>query len=197
MIPIRIETRGAISEMRKEFSHLSGREFNKGVARALNRTITKVRTDAGRSLRGQYKIKAMELKKRTAIHKARPDYLVAEIVWKGRPLPLKLFKPSQKARGVSVNITGRRKTIRGAFLATMSSGHMGVFARGRYQQGEFIFRKHRARKFGPDLPITEMVTTSVPIMVQNQNVIDQISNTAGDVFPKRLEHELNYISSKL
>lgn len=192
---IRIETKEAVGKMRKEFSHLSGREFNKGVSRALNRTIMKVRTEASRSIRKNYKLPAKEVKKHTKLKRSRPNYLVAEIVYGGRPIPLKHFKPRQTAKGVSVNITGTRKTIRSAFIATMPSGHIGVYARGKYGGSRgFVFRKNRVRTHGHDLPITELMTTSVPIMAANNDVVKQVTQTANDMFPKRLEHELGRLS---
>lgn len=68
------------------------------------------------------------------------------------PLSLTKFKVTQlKRAGVRAKIGGRTKKFRGAFIATMPTGHRGVFRRKK---------KTRSRKgmpWGtPELPIREM-----------------------------------------
>jgi hypothetical protein len=48
----------------------------------------------------------------------------------GKEIPLAKYPARQTKRGVSVLVNkGKRKLVRGAFLATMKSGHTGVFRR--------------------------------------------------------------------
>jgi hypothetical protein len=52
------------------------------------------------------------------------------LVAKAKPIPLMSFGARQTKTGVSVEVTkGKRSIIRHAFLATMQSGHKGVFMR--------------------------------------------------------------------
>jgi hypothetical protein len=52
------------------------------------------------------------------------------LVAKGKPLPLIAFGARQTRAGVSVEVTkGKRSIINAAFIATMQSGHKGVFMR--------------------------------------------------------------------
>jgi hypothetical protein len=77
---------------------------------------------------------------------------------KSKPLPLIAFGARQTMTGVSVEVTkGKRAIIRSAFIATMQSGHKGVFQRRGTKQ---IMGKGRyAGKLRQ--PIYELFTASV------------------------------------
>lgn len=123
------------------FKFDSGRLLKKAKARkkaiqkanvqALNRTAAGVRTDAGRNVRDQVNIKVGVIKDRMQAIKASHKKPIAKMKTAGRPMPIIHLKAKQTKAGVSVKVkkTGPRRTIQGAFIATMPEGHKGVYQR--------------------------------------------------------------------
>jgi hypothetical protein len=94
--------------------------------------IRSMRAEASRRIRAQWNIKASRVNKTLSIIFPQVG---GEMVWKLRssygPTPLADFGARQTSKGVSVMIYkgGGRQVIPGSFLATMKSGHVGVFTR--------------------------------------------------------------------
>lgn len=124
--------------------------------------------------------------------------LSAKLNAMGRPLPLAVFQARQTKRGVTVNIAKRRVLVKGAFFATMPTGHKGVFARGHYVGKKFAFRKERTVAYpGNDLNVNELFSKSVPTAILNNTVIDSIKHQIQRDLQPRIRHELNYVLGKL
>lgn len=195
---IEINTKRATDRIKKEFDSLTGDELNKGVGRAINHTIRKARTQSSRAIRQVYAVKHKYIKKALSIRKASRFKQTGKLIASGQPIPLIAFSARQTQKGVSVAIKkGQRKTIRSSFKATMPSGHTGVFARGKYRGGEFQFRKKRIVKTGPDLPITELKTLSIPKQFQQKRVAISVRDKVNEDYPDRLIHELRYLAGKV
>lgn len=171
------------------------------VSRSMNRAIDSGRTEGSKKLREIYNIKARDVKDSIRIFKAPSNSLKAEMKITGKPLPIKYFNPRQTAQGVVFKIKkGVQRRIRSGFIATMASGHIGVFARGQYQGTSFSFRtiaqKNRKKdstlkqNVYPDLNINEMQTISLPRSFSKEPVISAVMKRMGDVFNTRLQHEL-------
>lgn len=202
MISVSVEQ--AVKEMRREFKDLTNQEFNTSVARAINHTAAKAKTASNREIRTMYNISAKDVNAAMRIKKAGRAELYALLIAQGKPIPLKKFKPVQTKDGVSVMVKkGQRQTIKSAFLSTMGSGHTGVFARGSYKQGGYNFRHKRITPAGGykqvgnrwqpinnDTPINTLTTTSVPLMLSQNIVINALSKKISEDFPNRLVHEL-------
>jgi hypothetical protein len=191
---IEINVQSAIYKLKQEFRHLTGSMFNLAVARAINHSIAKAKTSASRDVRTEYKVKAKDLKNKMALVKATRTTQTGMIKVSAKPMPVFPFGARQNKRGVSVNITGQRKTIKSAFIATMDSGHRGVFVRGRYQGTELQYRTKRINKKGPDLPIEEIMTASPFSMMTNAKVQSAVASKLETDFPARLLHELRRLS---
>lgn len=107
----------------------------RAVVRALNRAIGSARTVETRSISGDTGLKQADVRDALTMTKASQDNLTATLSAGMKRMPLIEFKargpvPSRgKGRGVSYQLQGGRGTIPNAFLATMASGHQGVFAR--------------------------------------------------------------------
>jgi hypothetical protein len=121
---------------------------------------------------------------------------------RGKGLPLMLFNPRQTKQGVRVRIKGRSITIPHAFIGTMRSGHIGVFARGAYggkSSGSRPLRR-RGDVFGRfvfglgRLPINELFTTGVPVMMRNEDiqsvVISDLEQRAAQEFARQYRDAL-------
>jgi hypothetical protein len=199
-----ISVEDAIRTIRREFRDLTNDEFNSGIARAINHTLGKAKTNASREIRQVYNLSAKDVGKSLTIKSAYRNKLWGFIVSSSGPIPLSKFKPIATKTGVSVMIRkGSRQQIHGAFMPAMASGHSGVFARGVYGSSEFKFRHRRTRTAGGykvvngryqpvenDLEINELSTLSIPKAFSNAVVLRQIKTKIEDDFPSRMIHEL-------
>jgi len=156
------------------------------VVRALNRTATTVRAEAARDIHEEYAgLKISAIKDRIDIQKATKVTLRTIISVSGRPIPIVEFDARQTAAGVTVKVKGARKLLRGAFIATMPSGHIGVF----YRRG---FAGHRAGR----LPIDQVFSISLPTAFSNKKVFDAVVRAAKERFPAALAQEARYLQLK-
>jgi hypothetical protein len=195
-----IDIKPAIDAIRREFYDVSNpnsnSKINLAIARAINHTLAKAKTAASREIRQEYNVKAKELKAGLSINKASRTFTEGMLIATGRPLPLIAFGARQTKKGVTVDVMGQRKLIRKAFIATMDSGHTGVFGRGKYNGYQFDFRDKRVNKKGNDLAINELTTSSVPKMMQNNTVLKNLTVMFERDFSARLQHEASRLLSR-
>jgi hypothetical protein len=149
---------------------------DKVVVRAANRTLSNVQTESVKQVRSTYNLRAKTVRGQIELRRARRGRLVASLVVTGRPIPLIEFSASQNRRGVSVKVKSTRKTIRGAFISTMKSGHKGVFAR-------------RGKK---RLPIDELYSISLPAVYGSKVVARSMDRVVANRFPDHFARELRY-----
>ncbi len=156
-------------------------------ARALNKTASQARTEAARLIKARYHIGTRVISRAITLERrANRAQLTAVVAATGRPLPLLAFRARQTRRGVSVEVTrGVRKLIRSAFIATLRSGHKGVFARGGYAGGRFIPQSAR-------LPITELMTLGIPQGFSNRVVEQALRQKVREKSPAIFDHELAF-----
>jgi hypothetical protein len=124
------------------------------------------------------------------------DEFEASVNAKGAGFPLSAFSPRQTQKGVSVSVKGRRFLIPHAFIATMGSGHQGVFARGRYGGGGALVRT--GESFGrfdfgkARLPINELYTFAPPDTLDNEEVRAAMEDRVQEQTPKVIAQELRF-----
>ena len=99
------------------------------LVRVLNRSLGEVRTLVKRGIAADTNLPVSQVEKSLAEEKAVGSRLVAKLYVTGRRLPLTAFKARQTRRGVSYALGKGRTVAHSAFLATMTSGHTGVFKR--------------------------------------------------------------------
>lgn len=174
-------------------------EVNLILARSINRTTVAARVAAIREIKKTYRVKSRDFNKAskkngtggnsgvTKATRMRPTGSVN--VW-GSPMPVRDFGARQNKRGVTLNIKGKRQFIKSAFFATMPSGYRGVYARGRYGATGFVPGKKRQ-------PISKIVTTSQGVMFSEPTVMKRSLDRTDEIFPKRLEHEINFLVAGL
>lgn len=99
--------------------------------RSINRTTTSSRAEIARQIAAVVTTKQGVIKKGIDRQKATKNYWRGELDITRRRLPLKEFKAKQTKKGVKYKIekSGGRKLAEHAFIATMRSGHEGVFRR--------------------------------------------------------------------
>jgi len=179
----------------------------KVLSRSLNKTLTGVRTDASTEIRKVLNAKQAAVNETFSLNKATTKKMTASIVSTGKPLGLIDFVgTTQKLKGVSVLVTkgGKRKIIPGTFIATMKSGHKGVFWRewhgARKAKSPKIrygaLRGEKGNKYR--LKIKERFAPRVPDYLGDKGpIMQRILTKAGVRLHNNLEHELSYELSKL
>lgn len=91
-----------------------------------------MRSEASKRIRQRKRLKASAVSK--ALVMAKPTGRPEEGTWalrvRGTPIPLSAYPHRQTKKGVSVEVNkGKRSLVKSAFLATMGSGHKGIFLR--------------------------------------------------------------------
>lgn len=171
---------GDIQKAAASLAKLSERLADTCVKNALNRCADMAKTEAGRQIRATYNIKMTALNKQMKVNYASASKLTSQVLTMGNAYPLIGFSGTrQNALGVQVQIKigSAPKTITHAFIATMKSGHVGVFSR----------TAGKAR-----LPIDESFTLSLPSMFASKKIQDATQTIIMANFGPRLEHEIAY-----
>lgn len=151
---------------------------------AINRAITHSKTKAFQEVRKTYEVKQSDLNSATAtrVQKANTGNVAGYVSFSGVKIPLYKFNVSQKAPKKSKNIKaglmkGSWTAFEHAFIAQMNSGHIGIFEREGTKR----------------LPITEIMGLSGAQMVQNEVIIDELSEEAQEKVNERVMHEIERI----
>lgn len=202
MIEVRVDSN--INRVKLNFSNLVGGIEEKATVRALNRAGDQSVTAASREIRRVYNLSAgaakSQIKVRDRARKGKPSFTIRIF---GKRIPLIEFSARQTRAGVTVAVKkGARKLIPHAFIATMKSGHRGVFVRSFGSgaiSGRHLFRFGRGSRirpaFDPDLPIAELKTLSVPRMFLEKTVRSAVSRIAMESFRRNFEQQIKFLSS--
>ena len=149
--------------------------MQRAVVDATNRTAAMARTAAIKTVGRLYNLPAKMIKEKSTLLKAKPGQPVA-FIWakSNRGMSLAHFGAKQTKRGVSVAVKrGGRKMLPGAFMATMPSGHRGVFYRSKSGKG-------RVRRY----PIQALYGPSIALLFASRAVSDVVRKTSQDNFPR-------------
>ena len=156
------------------------------IANALNRTVSNISTNISKEVRGEYNIKASDVKATLKTFRANKSNLSAAVISKGKPIGLDRFKVSPKTenpkRKSQLKITvkkGETKQIPGAFVANING--IKIFKRDTNK------RLPISRKFGP----------SVPQMVDNEPTVEKINQQSWATYQTRVTHEINRVLSRV
>ncbi|HMT02405.1 MAG TPA: phage tail protein, partial [Burkholderiales bacterium] len=143
------------------------------LTRALNRAIAGAKTDAIEQITATYTIKATTVRDSLTLKKANFNILNASLKADGRVIPLTKFKITEgkitqdgKSRPI-IRTTikhGETKTLKHGFLATMATGHRGVFLRTGKER----------------LPIKQVFSLSIPQMLGNKDIKKYLEDNAHD-----------------
>ena len=175
MIGMRFDT----SSAEAAFQRLEDRA-PQAIARALNRAITSARVVMRRAMATDLGLKQGAVDKQFFVLNARPDKLKASLEVRGKRIPLIEFgargpEPSRgKGRGVTARLPGGKGRYPHAFIATMRSGHRGVFQRVR----------------GTRLPIVELRGPSLPRVFRKYQAAGL--QRGEEALRTNLEHELQF-----
>lgn len=109
---------------------LSPPRLQQALSVGVNTTAKQIRTSAARKVAKQGGLKRKDVDPAIRVFPySTPSTLTAFVRGSGRPIALFKFNAKQTGKGVTANAWGVRKLYKGTFIATMKSGHTGVFAR--------------------------------------------------------------------
>lgn len=180
---IKIDVRHNLQGIALSYKRLAEDLRDKAMVRALNKTATTVRAEAAREIRKEYNLKIGAIKDQIQIIRATGSKLTAIVRASGRPIPLIQFDArwSRTMAGASVRVKKTRKTVRGAFIAKMKSGHIGVFT--RTQKSGAVAKRS---------PIRQLFSLSLPAAFTQRTVADALVKVAKERFPVVLEQEARF-----
>lgn len=157
-----------------EIHALQSRRLASAAVRAMKKAgstaLRDMKSEASKSVREQKRIKAKQINRAMRLVRPRGSR-IEDMEWSLQVADLKMrvadYPHRQTRRGVSAQINrGSRSLIRGAFVATMRSGHRGVFV-----------RRGRRR-----LPIEEMFSSRVIDVIGSEKKIQRVHRRGVDAF---------------
>ena len=160
------------------------------IVRQIQQLAVSIRTRSiDRVMPAGYNIKIGAIKKQLVIRKASSGELQAYLKAQGKPIPLINYGARQTASGVSVNVKGSRKMIKGAFIATMPTGHKGVYV--RVGAGHKRVMKN-GKVVWTGLPIKQLFGPGIPKAFGNETVQRALAEMIQAKFPEVFAHELSF-----
>jgi hypothetical protein len=166
------------------------------LTRAINRSATTVRTRASRAVAEDIGVPVRTVNESMVLQRATPQRLRAVITITGRRIPLIDLRargpePSRgRGRGVSYALGGTRRRIQSAFIATMRSGHRGVFKRIGTSA------RKSPRGWSSNLPIVELKGPSIPRVAAKRAILEAIKAVGEMALLKNIQHEVRFLMSR-
>ncbi|WP_443684336.1 phage tail protein [Phascolarctobacterium succinatutens] len=161
------------------------KEIELAAVNAINRTITKIKTQTSKSIRKNYLVSAKNIKGTLNIKRASRAKLRGVLASQGSPLLLTAFRVRANKRGpvkVQVGKQTGAKAVPGLFLGVSRKGYTGAMQRTQ--------RKAR-------YPLRIPYGPSIPQMFGSENVIGELTSLAEATLNKRFLHEVEYRFGKI
>lgn len=187
-IKITQESRGEIERIQREFQNkLSTNEILRGTSQGINSALSRSISRINKQVKKEYNITQKYLSRvAKVLPKANSGSLWGGIKINAAPLPMIAFKPKQSESSISVSFhKGKAVHIRKAFIATMSSGHTGVFSRGKYIKGKFV--DERSKTQNNKIRVTQRMGPAVFTMSINKTVANDVQQFMGTEVSARVE----------
>nr|DAI47325.1 MAG TPA: minor tail protein Z [Caudoviricetes sp.] len=160
------------------------KEVRGAASAAINRTLTRIKSRSSVRVRERYLAKAAGIKSSFSTRKASSGNLAGAAVSKGAPMPLASFRMVNARRGpvkAKVLKAGGMKPVKGAFFKSFPKGYEGP-----------MMRTEKSR-----YPMKTPYGPSVPSMIGNNQVVEQIGEDAENFYNKRFAHEVDHRMAKL
>lgn len=191
----KIRVQSDIDLLQKGVRQLSKTGVPRAFTRAGNKSLLKTRTKARKALQLKFNLPATLVNREITSKNANKGNPIAYIQGRGSRIPLIKVKGgvTQKRLGVSINTGTGRRIIKGAFLATMPSGHTGVFKR---TSGVPIRRVRYVNDKGQRqtraLPIRQLTFPPMARMLTNKRMANSLFTFYTRDFPLQLRKQLNF-----
>jgi hypothetical protein len=163
---------------------------------SLNRALESGRTQVRREIQRELNISGKDVGRAIIVRLASASKPDGAIVVSRQPRPLAAFWPTQTAKGVRVTVRRSRgpEEIPHAFIATMKSGHTGVFIRTGpavpsqkrikrgSRKGQPVLRQQIKELYGP---------TVVGVLAGKPGMLDRIKKAMGEVLVTRMASQVS------
>lgn len=154
-----------------------GTDAPKASTRAVNKTLSGLKTATVRGLAAAVGLRNKDITPSIAIKRATFSNQTGHLAVTGRRIPLIAFNARQTRAGVSYRLPGGRGLVPSGFIATMRSGHTGVFA-----------RRGKRR-----LPIIEQFGPSLPRAMVGGGLLAAMTELGNTLLEKHMAHEIDWI----
>ena len=178
----------------------------KVLTRAINKTLTGARTDMTDEAYQELNTTKTVIRSSIVVEKASWANLTGKTSRAGKPLSLAKFTgTAQRVKGVSVKVlrSGKRSILGHAFIATMKSGHVGVFWR---KDDTFVGYADKPKLDGLEygrlpekyrLPIKELFGPRVEDILAKAERWENVESKANARLLKNMEAEIAFELSRL
>jgi hypothetical protein len=169
----------------------------KALSTAINKTLPRLRTIEAREVRKELNLKHGDILKTIALRKASPKSLSGSLTTSRHPVPLYLYAARQVRDGVSVLVrrSRGREVIKGAFIATMKSGHVGVFKRAPDARHRIAMKDGKRRWTA--LPIQEQYgPTVVGVLANKPGMLQKLNEQGNALLAKNLDSQADWLLNK-
>lgn len=179
----------------------AGHKTRIAIARALNHAGAKGFTQLKRTLSAVTGVKQSDLQHGSqglSQNKAQTDKLEYDVVAKSSSTPLSYFSPRQTSSGVSASPWGQRKIFAHSFLATMPSGHVGVWKHGP-GPARYVRRisPTSGRAYYSQANIVQLWGPSIAKEMAKSPVPEAFRVSALGDFGPRLSHEIDRLFAQI
>lgn len=179
MITVRVDAEGVTRALAGLADAVQARAIN----RSLNRAADAGRAEGIRIVRETLNLKAKDVRRVIKVEKRTGAQLAdAAIVIEPEDVRMIAYDARQTKPGVTVKVKrgGARRLVRGVFLATMLSGHKGVWRR---LPGTIGPRSGREM-------IHELYSTSPRQLFKRKSAVDRVIKRAAAAFVKAAENQI-------
>jgi hypothetical protein len=183
-----------IQSLTKILRHVSKSGLQRARTRATNKTLLKTRTQARRGLAKKFNLPAREVNPKLVSVNATKSKDTATLIGKGSRIPIYKTKgaKTQKKLGVAVNTGTGRRVIKHTFIATMPSGHVGIYKRTLgVPVRRFYYKDSQGRTQNRALPIRELMFPPMAHMLTNPRVAGPLFDFYTREYPGQLRIQLN------
>lgn len=179
-------------------------KMNEALRMALNETVRGGKTAAGKAANKNYTITDKKtITDRLKTERAKGNNLTASVVTRGRPIALtkSSYRPNQGKTTAFANPKASSSGgLTGGFVATMDSGHIGIFK--RYGKGEKTtkskkkYAKKRAKTKKGIQQIKQLFGPGTSQMLASDEVTPEVVKEIEKRFDKALDRAINRVLAK-
>jgi len=171
-----------LARVRKKLSGIRG-AMPRVMSRSINRTAASGRVEVARRIASAVKLTQTVVKKAIRLYKATYTRWRANLSLSDKGIPLIRYGARQLKKGVTYQLArgGGRQLMRGAFKATMPSGHTGVFLRAP-RAGRLPIKE----QYGPSLGQLFERTSAIAAEIR-----EKMSVTLKKNIDSQVKHELS------
>lgn len=173
--------------------------FERAVTRAINTSLSKVKTEIKKKVSKEYNIKSKDLNKDLTVKKATFSKLTGTISARYPREPIIRFLASAVEAKPKVRIrknakmkilSGKPNYVGAPFMAFLENGHIGIFQKKSRERKKVTKGKNEGKRH---LPIAQLYTISIAEMIGSETVSEYVMQEGQKYVENVLEKEVNKI----